>query len=54
MSDYLATLLRSIAGGIAFVGLGGLAINSEPLVSIILFAISGVILLVVADVRKER
>lgn len=52
MSDHLATLIRSIAGGIAFVGLGGLAFNTSPLASIILLTISTIILLIVADLRK--
>jgi hypothetical protein len=54
MNDHLATLIRSIAGGIAFVGLGGLAFNADPLISIILLSISGIILFVVSDIRKGK
>lgn len=54
MSDHLATLIRSIAGGIAFVGLGGLAFGKPLIVPIILFIIAGIILLAVADARKDN
>jgi hypothetical protein len=54
MSDHLATLIRSIAGGIAFVGLGGLAFNTEPLASIILLSIAGIILFTVSDIQRGK
>jgi hypothetical protein len=54
MSDHLATLFRAIALGFAFVGLGGLVLNFDPWVSIILLSISGIILFVVADIQKGR
>lgn len=52
MSEHLATLIRSIAVGIAFVGLGGLAFNTSPLASIILLCISGITFFTVSDIRK--
>jgi hypothetical protein len=52
MSEHLATLFRSIAVGLAFVGLGGFVVNSELLISSILLAVAVTILWVVADIRK--
>jgi hypothetical protein len=47
-------LLRGIAVGIGFAGLGGLAIYGWQIPSIILFAISGIIILATAKEGQDN